>query len=87
MTLAARRLWGRQSGEKEQEGTLQVREDGGLQQRDINGDGTIGRMYLKMELMGFDDGLDARVRERVKSDSKVSGVVKPNCHSLSWGAP
>ena len=66
---------------------LQVREDGGLHQRDGNGSGTIGRIYLKMELEGFDDGLDVRVSERVKGDSKFFGVVKPSCRSLSWGAP
>lgn len=66
---------------------LQVREDGDLHQKDSNGNGTIGKICLKMELTGFADGLEIRVRDKVKGDSWVSGVVKWSCHSLSWGAP
>lgn len=48
---------------------LQVREDGDLHQRDSNGNGTIGKICLKMELTGFADGLEIRVRDKVKGTS------------------
>lgn len=53
----------RQGAQKAAFAALQVREGGDLHQRDSNGGGTMGGLYLKMALKGFADGLDVRVRE------------------------